>query len=303
MNKKELIDYLSIKPQSIKKLGSATILTANNQKYVIKKNKRKADSFDYLKTRNFYNFPKVYSHLEDEIELTDYIEEIDTPKEQKLQDIVYLASILHTKTTFYKDVDDDYIKKIYEDILDQVNRIYQYYSELQNMIELEIYMSPANYLLIRNISIIYLALNESKKYINKWYDIVKESHKVRYAYIHGNLEENHILEEKDLYFISWDHSRIDLPIYDLEIFYRKSYMDISLKEILEIYESKYPLKKEEQYLLIALLLIPEKIDMNEKEYNKVKQVTNTILYIDKTLSYLENNSKKANNNASHQQEY
>lgn len=300
MNKKELLEYLSIKPQSMKKIGSATIITADNKKYAMKKNNRKADSFDYLRTRNFNNFPKLYSSLGDEIELTDYIEESETPREQKLEDLVYLDSILHTKTTFYKDIDDDYIKRIYEEIIDKQNNIHQYYNDLQNMIELEVYMSPANYLLIRNISIIYLALNESKQYIERWYNIVKENHKVRYAYIHGNLEDSHLLEGNDLYFISWDHSRIDLPIYDLEIFYRKSFMDISLGEILEIYELKYPLKKEERYLLIALLLIPEKIDITKKEYQKVKQVTNVILYIDKTLSYLENNSKKTNYHTDHQ---
>lgn len=299
MNKKELLEYLGIKPQSIKKLGSATIITAGNKKYAMKKNNRKADSFDYLQTRNFNNFPKVYSKLHDEIELMDYIEESQTPKEQKLQDLVYLDSMLHTKTTFYKDVDDDYIKKIYEQIIEKQNTMYRYYSELHNMIELEVYMSPANYLLIRNISIIYLALNESRKYIDKWYSIVTESHKVRYAYIHGNLEESHLIEGNNLYFISWDRSRIDLPIYDIETFYRKSFIDIGIREILEIYESKYPLKKEEKYLLIALLLIPEKIDITIKEYYKVKKVTNLILYLDKTLSFLEYNSNKTNNYTNH----
>lgn len=299
MNKKELLEYLGIKPQTIKKLGSATIITAGNKKYAMKKNNRKADSFDYLQTRNFNNFPKVYSQLHDEIELTDYIEESQTPKEQKLQDLVYLDSILHTKTTFYKDIDDDYIKKIYEEIIEKQNAMYQYYNELHNMIELEVYMSPANYLLIRNISIVYLALNESRKYIDKWYNIVTESHKVRYAYIHGNLEESHLIEGNNLYFISWDRSRVDLPIYDIETFYRKSFIDIGIREILEIYESKYPLKKEEKYLLIALLLIPEKIDISIKEYYKVKKVTNLILYLDKTLSFLEYNSNKTNNYTNH----
>lgn len=294
MNKKQLLEYLKIKPLSIKKQGSATIITTSDHKYVMKKNNRKADSFDYLQTRNFNHFPRIYSNLNDEIELMDYIEESQTPREQKLQDLVYLTSILHTKTTFYKDVDVDYIKKNYEDILERQNTIYQYYNDLQNMIELETYMSPANYLLIRNISLIYVSLNQSKRYIEEWYNIMREQPKVRYAYIHGNLEENHLIEGNDLYFISWNHSRVDLPIYDLEHFYRQSFMNISLKEILDIYESKYPLKKEEYYLLMALLLIPEKINVTLKEYDKVKKVTNLILYTDKTLSFLENNSNKSN---------
>jgi len=295
MNKKELFEYLDIKPQSIKKIGSATIITVGDKKYAIKKNNRKSDSFDYLLTRNFNNFPKVYSNIEDEIELTDYIEDNKTPKEQKLQDLVYLDSILHTKTTFYKDVDEDYIKNIYEGILEKQSTMYQYYSDLQNMIELEVYMSPANYLLVRNITLVYLALRKSREYIEKWYEIINESKKVRLAYIHGNLEKEHLIEGNDLYLVSWDKSRIDLPIYDLETLYRKSYLDVNLSSILEIYNSKYPLKKEEYYLLISILLIPDKIDLNLFEYQKTKQVTSLVMYLDKIISYLENNTNKTDN--------
>ena len=154
MNKKQLLDYYNIKPKSIKQLGSASIITTTDKKYVIKKVNRKVDLFDYLLTRNFNNFPKIYSSIKDEIELMDYIEEKNTPIEQKLEDLVYITSILHTKTTYYKTVDEDYLKNIYESILKKIDDTYQYYSNLHNMIELEIYMSPANYLLIRNISII-----------------------------------------------------------------------------------------------------------------------------------------------------
>ena len=116
MNKKELLDYYNIKPKRVKKIGSASIITTDDKKYVIKKTTRLVDPFDYLLTRNFNNFPKVYSSVKDEIELTDYIEEKDTPLEQKLEDLVYLTSILHTKTTYYKTIDDDYQKNIYESI-------------------------------------------------------------------------------------------------------------------------------------------------------------------------------------------
>ena len=299
MNRQELLNYFNIKPKSIKKIGSASIVTTDDKKYVIKKNNRKADSFEYLQTRNFNNFPKVYSTINDEIELTDYIEEKITPKEQKLEDLVYLTSLLHAKTTFYKNIDEDYQKNIYETIIEKQNNMFKYYNDLQNMIETEVYMSPSNYLLIRNISLIYLALRESRKYLDKWYEIIRKDSKIRYSYIHGNLDESHFIESDDLYLISWDKSRVDLPIYDLEIFYRKSFQDISLLDLLNIYESKYQLKKEELYLLLTLLLIPEKIDFNQEEYPKTKHITQQILYMNKVLSYLENNANKADYHTNH----
>lgn len=294
MNKDEILNYYNIKPQSIKKIRSVSIITCQDKRYVIKKVNRKTDSFDYLLTRNFNNFPKVYSSVNDEIELTDYVEDKNIPIEQKLEDLVYITSILHNKTTYFKNIDDDYLKNIYENTLEKLESLYNYYFNLQDMIEMEVYMSPANYLLIRNISNIYKVINISRDYVEKWYQNINNSKKIRLAYIHGNLDKEHLIENDDLYLISWDKSRIDLPIYDLEILYRKNFLDITLNNILEIYSLKYPLSQEEYYLFMALVLIPDKIDMNLSEYSRVKQITNLILYIEKTLEYLENNTNKTN---------
>lgn len=300
MNKKELFETLNIKPRSIRNIGSASIISTEDRKYVIKKINRKVDPFDYLQTRDFNSFPKVYNSVDDSYELTDYIEEKQVPIEQKLEDLAYLVSILHLKTSFNKTVDEDYIKGIYENLVEKQNKLIEYYSDLQDMIEMEVYMSPSNYLLIRNISMIYFSLHKSRDYIEEWYNILKQEPKIRYAYIHGNLEVNHIIEGDNLYLISWDKSRIDLPIYDLEILYRNSFLDISIGELLDVYGEKYPLKKEELYLLISLLLIPEKLNLDQDEYSKTKQVTNIVLYTNKTLSYLKNNTNKTNDNTNHQ---
>ena len=96
--------------------------------------------------------------------------------------------------------------------------------------------------------------------------------------------------------ISWDNSKIDFPIKDIEIFYRNSFLDINLKDILAIYEHKYPLKKEEKNLLYANLLIPNKINFNSSEYIKIQEVSNVILYLEDILEFLKDNSKEANNN-------
>lgn len=296
MNNEEILTNYKIKPTSIKKKKKATIITAGDKKYVIKNKNRESDFYNYLITRNFNNFPNVYSKSNDKFEITDYINEQETPVEQKIEDLIYLSSILHTKTTFYKNIDLDTIKEIYESTIDKNNELFTFYNDIQDMIETEVYMSPANYLLVRNISTIYLAIKESREYIEKWYNIMKQEQKTRYSYIHGNLKNEHLIEGNDLYLISWDKSRIDLPIYDLIELYKNSFLDISLDKMLEIYELKYPLKKEEFYLLISLLLIPDKIDLKLSEYTKTKQVANMILYFEQILIYLENNTNKSNYN-------
>ena len=293
MTKDELLNKLGIKIQSIRKIKSQTVI---NNKYIYKKMKRKSDLYDYLQTRNFNYFPRNYSKVGDEIELMDYNNSKDIPKEQRLEDLVYITSILHLNTSFDKEIDIDKIKEIYENTINKLEYLKKYYLDRQNEIEEEIYMSPSNYLLIRNISNLYKSLDLSKYYLDKWYSIVKNDSNIRYSFIHGNLKDDNILEDDNIYLISWDKSKIDFPIIDLEILYRNNYLDISLDTILSIYQKKYFLKESEKYLLFSYLLIPSVIKENNSSYLRTKEVSSIILYFDKTYNLLKNYSKESNNN-------
>ena len=302
MNKEEILNNLNLKIKSVTKRGKCTIITTNNGKYVIKNNTRKSDFYEYLLSRNFNYFPEVYTKVGDKIELTHFIDENNVPTEQKIEDIVYLTSILHRNTVYDKNIDIDSIKEIYENLINKQNYLINYYQNLQNIIEEEVYMSPANYYLIRNMSLIYFSINKSREYLDKWYKIIEKSKSMRYSYIHGNLRKEHLIEGNNLYLISWDKSRIDLPLYDLDSFYRNSFDSINLSDLIEIYQTKFPLKKEELYLLKSLLLLPTMLSLKENEFLRVKQVSNLILYLESIYVYLKNNSEKSNDNTKKQQE-
>ena len=297
MTKDELLNKLGIKIQSIRKIKSQTVI---NNKYIYKQMIRKSDLYDYLLTRGFNYFPRVYSKVGDEIELMDYINSKDIPKEQRLEDLVYITSILHLNTSFDKVIDIDKIKEIYETTTNRLEYIKKYYLDKQNEIEEELYMSPSNYLLIRNISTLYKSIDLSKYYLDKWYTLVKDNTNIRYSFIHGNLKDNNILEDDSIYLISWDKSRIDFPIIDLEILYKNNYLDINIDNILSIYQKKYKLKDEEIFLLFSYLLIPDVLNNYSSEYLRTKDVSNTVLYFDKTYNLLKNYSKESNNNTNNQ---
>ena len=110
MNKKEIFNKLNINIISLEQKGKATIITTKDKKYIYKNQTRKSDFYDYLLSRNFNNFPKVYTNIDDEIELTDFIDETEVPIEQKIEDLTFLLSILHGKTIFDKQVNIDFIK-------------------------------------------------------------------------------------------------------------------------------------------------------------------------------------------------
>ncbi len=277
MSKRNILDRYQIKPVSYQKLKNVDIIKTEDSKWVLKPSNNH-NVYEYLQTRNFHNFPSVLTNHNDNYEVTQYIDNIDVPDEQRIEDLIYITSLLHTKTTFYKNVDIDDIKKIYEDMIERQDYLYNYYLGLQNMIEAEVYMSPSNYLLIRNISDIYFCIMKSKNYINKWYELIKTKKKMRYAMTHGNLDKSHLIENKDIYLISWDKSRVNLPVYDLANIYENNQDKIDLIDLLDIYQTKYEIKEDEKCLLFSLITIPPKLELKDTEFNRVKESLKVVEY-------------------------
>ena len=151
------------KPYKYTFQGKAIIIESTSGNYVIKKkNNNTKKLFSYLKTRNFDNYPKLIEDDRKDINVYEYIENINYPKEQKANDLISLVAKLHYKTSYFKDVTEDNYKKIYDSILNNLNYyIYtynKYYEEFFN----EIYLSPSKYLFMRNYSKINANLNFCK---------------------------------------------------------------------------------------------------------------------------------------------
>lgn len=279
----EFLKRYNIVPKSYKKNGKVTII---NGKYVVKnKNRNNNDVLKYLLSRNFNYFPKILSN-NDDYELTEYVEEVDMPEEQKMMDMIDLIALLHNKTTYYKEVDIDDFDKIYDDINNNIIHLYSYYNDVMTIIENKIIYSPSEYLLARNISIIFDTLNFESNLLNKWHNIVKEKRKQRYVVIHNNLDINHFLENQDNYLISWNKSKIDLPIYDLYKLYKKYNLNYDFESLLKRYERSYPLLEEEKILFHILILLPDKIEFNDTEFEMCKKISNVVDNLYKTKDYV-----------------
>ena len=252
--------------------------------YVIKKKIFEIDNlFNYLSSRSFNNYPLIIKEDNDNI-YYEYINDMIEPKEQKILDLVLLLSTLHNKTTIYKEVDLDSFKLLYESINNQIDDVYSYYEELMNIINENVFMSPANYLIARNSSMIFNAINFSKDELEKWYELIKNKRKIRLATIHNNISLDHYLKGNKPYLISWDHSKIDIPIYDLISLYKNHYLDFDFINIFKLYFNKYPLSKEEMILFLVLISIPDKIKYYNSEYKTVNNVRKIIDYIYKSSS-------------------
>lgn len=261
---------------------------------IVIKEKKDSDLYKkyyYLKARAFDYFPFPIE-INDRYEIYPYIKEEYEPKEQKAMDLIKLLSLLHSKTTFYREIDIDRNKEIYENVLNNLNYLENYYNDLITNIESEIYMSPSSYLIARNINVIFGSIINSKKFINDWYEEIKDNKNERVSYINNNINLDHYIKSDKPYLISWNKSEINNPIYDLLSFYNNHYLELDFNSLLSYYESNYTLKKSEKLLLFSYITIPPKIVIDGNEYEKCIKINKILEYIYKSNDLVKNNIEK-----------
>lgn len=196
-----------------------------------------------------------------------------------MADLINLLVLLHSKTTFYKEIDLDWYKYIYESVDKRIDDTYRYYNEVMDNIDETLFMSPASYLIARNITSIYKTLNYAKNSIHEWYKMIENTRRVRVVMSHNNLSMDHYIKSDKPYFISFDKAKIDMPINDLVNLYKEHYLEFDFANILKMYMSKYPLTKEEVTLFLTILSIPQKLSYNNLEYRNVLTIRREIDYI------------------------
>ena len=281
----EVLKKYEIKPYRYTTNGKATIVDTEMGRFVIKERSNNKEIFSYLKSRSFDYIPSVINE-DDDYEISQFIEDTEYPSEQKIMDLVNLVSLLHNKTTHFKEVDFDDYKKIYEDVSNNIEYLTSYYNDIITYIETKVFMSPSQYLLARNISKIYAALNFCKGEIESWYKLVQNKTKQRYVVIHNNLDLSHFIKSDKSYLTSWRKAKIGLPVFDLYILYRRHALDFDFSEILRYYEQNYPLLEEERKLFFILITLPPKIEFDKSEYENTSFINDQIDILYKTEIFI-----------------
>ena len=280
---KEISDLLKqndLRALSYKREGNVIVADTNMGKVVLKKNRNKDYIFEYLDNRNFNYYPEIISSKE--YIISKYIEGSNIPNEQKIMDLIDLVALMHNKTTHYKNVSIDEYKKIYEDLSNNFEYLYEYYNDLITIIDGKEYMSPSEYLLARNISYIFESIDIGKTYIEDWLKDIEGLNKMRVAVVHNNLNLSHFIRGDRGYLLSWDKSKIDIPIFDLYNLYNNHFDDFDFYELLKKYEKLYPLKEYELKLLFILMIMPFKIEFNLNEFDMCKRISSEIARLNKS---------------------
>ena len=285
---KDILKRNNIKAHTYRKLGNNVII---DNKYIVKRNKNKDDILNYLDNRNFNYYPKIFDKDSD-YELLEYLTDTNMPKEQKMNDLIKLVSLLHSKTTYYKEVDEADFKKLYEDLLNNCEYLEEYYTDLITIIESKVFFSPPENLLALNITLIFDSINYCREMTKNWYEIIsKKTHKMRVSVIHNNLSlDNYIKNNRD-YLTNWDKSKIDIPIFDLYKLYIRNYNEFDFFDILKLYEKEYPLKDEELLLFYILISMPNRIEFNTNNYEMCNRIEKEIDKLLKSSELITNYKK------------
>lgn len=260
-----------------------------DDKIVLKKKKNNDlnNVYKYLKSRSFDYFPEPIT-IDNLYEVYPFLEDTYEPSEQKATDIMHLLGLLHSKTTFYREIDIDKNKEIYENISDELEYLNNFYNDLITMIEKEVYMSPSGYLIARNINIIFGSIYYAKHNLEEWYKKIDNNKNERVVNVHNNIGLDHYIKNEKPYLISWNKSRIDSPIYDLLSFYKNHYLDFDFDDLFHLYEKSYPLKEDERLLLFTYMAIPYKIEIISDEYEMCIKINKMIEYLYKTSNLIMN---------------
>ena len=274
-NYNELLRKYQLKPISYLKKGQCLIIDTKDKKYVIKEKNDNFQIYSYLKSRSANFFPNIIID-DDNYEITEYLEEISIPEEQKLEELMRLLALLHSKTTYQEEINLAHNKEIYEDLKNNIEYLKSYYEDIIALIETKEIMSPSEYLFARNFTIIMDSLNYASNKLENWYKNIENMTTTRIVILHNNLSLDHFIYGKTKSFLSWRKAKFGSPIFDLFTIFKKYGNKYDFKSKLQIYETIYPLTKEELELLYIFMILPPKIEFKGTEYDLCDILTQKI---------------------------
>lgn len=262
----------------IKRTGKAKII---DEEIVKKKDKNNEELFNYLESRDFHNY-LMFTERVDEESTYPYIKDLSIDNYQKSEDLIGLVALLHNKTSYSKEINNEKHKKIRDNILGYVKHLDEYYYQMLDSIELIEFPSPSDTIFLRNYSKLLELFEFITNETNTWYENTSDKTKERVCLNHGSIRLDHLIKGDKEYLISWDNSSFDSPILDLINFYHEEWEKLDFEILLKKYLDKCSLTEDEKKLLFINLAIPEKITKYDDELINVSVTRRLFDYIYKT---------------------
>lgn len=266
-------------PKKITISGKTKIVDTDNGRFVIKKKNKDIKSlYDYLNSRSFTSYADLEGEIDDEY-VYKALSEPNTPLEQKSIDMAKTLASLHTKTAFFKDISEDKIKEIYENIISNITYLDNYYDTLYNNLEIKRVLLPSEQILLEGRSKMKSLCEFLTNETETWYKLTSEKNKERVVYCHNNLSIEHYIDNR---FISWDNYTVDTPVLDLINLYHNDYSKYNFSNFLDKYMTIFELLPEEKHLLFLMISFPIDYTSGTDEMKNTINASKVFDYINET---------------------
>lgn len=262
----------------IEKRGKVSII---DDTFVYKEEDNLSELYNYLKSRDFNYFIEPIER-ENRQNKYPYVADYSLNRDQKIQDVTKVMALLHTKTSYNKEVSQDKFKALYDDLLGYINYLEEYYQKTLKDIEYKEFPSPSQTLFLSNYSKISEALFFDKNELEKWYGLVRNKTKERVSLNHGDIRSEHAISNDQTYLINWKKHSFDSPIVDLINFYHNEWNKVEFSSVLESYMKHSELTAEEKKLLFINITLPPIIECSNDEVVNVKKMRDFFDYLFKT---------------------
>jgi len=165
-----------------------------------------------------------------------------------------------------------------------------YYLDLQDYIESLDFPTPAQYLLLKNISRFYSLLRFSKEKLENWFR--DDNKNIREVLLIKDVNLSNFRVGEKNYFVDFKKAEKGLVIYDLVDFYKNVAVDLDFASLFNYYNSRYQLNRAEMNLFYSLIAIPEKISFFKKNYEDTVRVRKVVDYVNVTISFVSEKYEK-----------
>lgn len=290
LNIEECLAKYDIQVKRISYSGKYIIIDSEDGKYLLKKkDSNKEELFNHLKQINYNYYMPIINDFSDYYELYPYYEDNISGNYTKAKEMLYALAILHLKTTTYLDYSQDEVKEIYENTDILIDNMSKYYLDLQDYFEGIEFLSPAQYLLMKNISRIHYLLRMAKSNLEDWY---RDLGSVREVLLLNNVSLSNFRVGEVSYFVDFKDAKNGLVVYDLVNFYKNEVLNVDFFSLFSFYTSKYHLNRDELELFYTLICIPWKITFTKNNYLDSLRVRKLVDYVGITLEFLLEKNKE-----------
>lgn len=194
--------------------------------------------------------------------LTDYIQIIPVPLEQQLNYYVDLLLNLHEQTALMVDVSDDELTRIYNKDYKKLEASHSSLQRTIEMCELKQDRSPYEWYFMMVYPMIYTMLHHAHDELKKFYDLVKNEHKMPICLIHGDVNvANVLIGEKSTYLLNFEKSMFSLASLDMYYLLENYHQVPGLHSIILEYVTKEKAASLRHYFFFKSLMI----DLDELE--------------------------------------